>query len=63
MQNLNIRIKVAEAHVKYKDLAEYLGTSPEYLSRIMAKDLDPVWKFRILAAIEALKEEGSGKDE
>ena len=63
MQNVVIRAKIKSAHLRYGDVAEYLGTTPQYLSRIMAKELNPVWKFRILAAVETLKEEGKGKNE
>lgn len=61
MQNLTVRIKVADAGVKYGDIAKKLGTSPQYLSRIMAKELSPVWRHRILDAVDSLQAEGKVK--
>ena len=51
LENLGIRVLVADAKLQYKDIARYMGISPEYLSRCMRHKLNPIMRIRILSAI------------
>lgn len=55
MENLDIRIMVAENHIRYKDIAERMGISPVWLSTQLRYQLSPVTKERIIQAIKELK--------
>ena len=55
MRNLDIRVMVAGSGLKYKDIAEVMGISRQYLSLLMRYDLTPKNRERILRAIEELK--------
>lgn len=55
MENLDIRIMVAENHIRYKDIAERMGISPVWLSTQLRYELSLVTKERIIQAIEELK--------
>lgn len=55
MENLDIRIMVAENHIRYKDIAEVMGISPVWLSTQLRYELSLVTKERIIQAIEELK--------
>lgn len=46
---------VAESRLKYKDIAKYIGTTPEYLSRCMRYKLKPKMYMRIMTAIHDLR--------
>ena len=54
MKNLDIRITVAGEGLKYTQIAETMGVTPVYLSRVMAKELKPAMRTRILNAIDEL---------
>lgn len=54
LENLGIRVLVADAKLQYKDIARYMGISPEYLSRCMRHKLNPIMRIRILSAINDL---------
>ena len=41
MKNLDIRIVVADKGITYRQIAEVVGVTPVYLSRVMAKELKP----------------------
>lgn len=56
MTNLNIRLTVSNSGVTYKEIAEVLGISRSYLSRLMSKPLSVKNELRILEAIERIKE-------
>lgn len=56
MENLDIRIMVAENHIRYKDIAERMGISPVWLSTQLRYQLSPVTKERIIQAIKELKD-------
>ena len=60
MKNLDIRITVADKGLTYRQIAEIMGITPVYLSRIMAKELKPSMRTRILNAIDEL-EQATGK--
>ena len=55
MKNLDIRITVADKGLTYRQIAEAMGVTPVYLSRVMAKELKPSMRTRILNAIDELE--------
>lgn len=57
MENLGIRILVSESKLRYKDIAHQMGITPEWLSRLMRKDLEPEMREKILTAISELRGE------
>jgi len=57
LENLDIRIMVAENHIRYKDIAEVMGISPVWLSTQLRYELSPVTKERIIQAIKELKDD------
>ena len=57
MENLDVRILVAENHIRYKDIAERMGISPVWLSTQLRYELSPVTKERIIQAIKELKDD------
>ena len=63
MRNLDIRILVRENGLTYKRIAQQIGISQEWLSRLMARKLSDENRERIIAAIEAIKEEETTKNE
>ena len=54
MKNLDIRITVADKGLAYRQIAEVMGVTPVYLSRVMAKELKSNMRTRILNAIDEL---------
>ena len=56
MKNIDIRITVADKGFTYRQIAEIMGITPVYLSRIMAKELKPTMRTRILNAIDELEQ-------
>lgn len=54
MKNLDIRIRISDSGLKYKDIARALGISPEYFSRLMAKPLSEKKRREVLLTIDAL---------
>lgn len=54
MKNLDIRMLVSETGLKYKDIADELNITPEWLSRLMKDTLTTDNKVRIMGAIEKL---------
>ncbi len=57
VKNLEIRMMVSECNLKYRDVAKAIGISPEWLSRLLRKELSPENRERILRAIEELEKE------
>ena len=57
MENLDIRLAVDKSGFTYKLIAEKMGISRVYLSRVMGKELKPNMRKRILEAIEDLQDE------
>lgn len=57
MENIGIRLLVSDSHLKYKDIAQKMGISPEWLSRLMRKDLNPENREKILKAVSELRGE------
>lgn len=58
MRNLNIRLMVSDAGLRYREIAAEMGISPEWLSRLLSKELSSANKIRILTAIDRLKSGG-----
>ena len=61
MKNLDIRITVADKGLTYRQIAEVMGVTPVYLSRVMAKELKPSMRTRILNAIDVLMQAAEKK--
>lgn len=57
LENLDIRILVAENHIRYKDIAKKLGISAVWLSTQMRHKLSPVKRQQIKKAIMELKDD------
>ena len=57
MENLEIRLIVADMKLSYKAIAARIGVTPQYLSRCMRFQLKPEMKARIMAAIDDLRGE------
>lgn len=55
MKNLDVRILVSESGLKYKAIADQMGISAEWLSKLMKYTLTAENKARIIAAINKLK--------
>ena len=55
MKNLDIRMLVSGQGLKYKDVADELNITPEWLSRLLRNELTPENKIRIIGAIERLR--------
>lgn len=61
MKNIDIRLVVSDKGLTYRQIAAEMGITPEYLSRLMSKDLKPGMRERILNAIDRLENyEGVG---
>lgn len=63
MENLDIRFIVTSSGLTYKAVAQEIGISRYYLSRIMRKPLSPNNRIRILTAIDRLKAREEMKNE
>ena len=57
MENLEIRLLVADMKLSYKKIAARIGVTPEYLSRCMRFPLKPDMEARIMAAVDDLRGE------
>ena len=55
MTNIDIRLAVSDKGLTYRQIAEDMGITPEYLSRLMSKDLKPGMRERILNAIDRIE--------
>lgn len=62
MKNLDIRMIASENDLKYKDIADELKISPEWLSRLMRNTLTNENKVRIMGAIEKLRKGAESDD-
>ena len=60
--NLDVRIAVIDNNVSFKQIAAQMGVTPEYLSRVMGRQLNPLMRARILAALAELTGQGVGGD-
>lgn len=61
MKNLDIRMSVSDGGLKYKDIADELNITPEWLSRLMRSTLTSENKDRIMKAVEKLAKEKKGE--
>lgn len=57
MNNLDIRLYVKGSGLLFKDVAEQMGVTPEYLSRVLRYQLKPEMRERILTAVRELRGE------
>ena len=55
MVNADIRRKVFEAEISYKEVAAALGVTHEHLCRLLASELTEKNRERVLEAIEQVK--------
>lgn len=55
MNNVDIRILIAEKGLKHKDIAKEMGISPEWLSRLLRYDLDECSRERIIKAMDNME--------
>ncbi len=55
MKNLDIRLLVKDSGITYREIAEHLDITQEWLSRLMAKKLSDKNHARILKAIEEIR--------
>ena len=62
MRNIDIRVLVSDHGLKYKDIADKLNVTPEWLSRLLRNDLTPENKIRITRAIEDLMNGAESND-
>ena len=59
-RNFDLRIRIDESGLMYKDIAQALGITPAYFSRLMSNPLSEKWRRKItltLDAMEAMKGE------
>lgn len=52
MRNLDLRMIVAGYGLTYKEIAAAMGVSARHLSRLLAGELQPMTRERIICAIE-----------
>lgn len=55
MENIDIRVMVADLGLRYKDIARQMGITPPWLSRLMRNPLSITDRVRIIDAIERVK--------
>lgn len=62
MKNLDIRMLVSENGLRYKDIADEMNITPEYLSRLLRKELTSENKIRVMRAIDQLQKGAEERD-
>ena len=62
MKNLDIRMLVSDHGLKYKDVADEMNITPEWLSRLLRNNLTPENKIRVMRAIDSLLEGADQSD-
>ena len=62
MKNLDIRMLVSETGLKYKDIADEMNISRQWLSHLMGDTLTLDNKIRIMRAIEKLTKGAESDD-
>ena len=62
MKNLDIRMLVSENGLRYKDIADEMNITPEYLSRLLRKELTYENKIRVMRAIDQLQKGAEERD-
>lgn len=55
MKNLDVRMLVSDNGLKYRDIADEMNITPEWLSRLLRQELTTENKIRIMRAIDQLK--------
>ena len=63
MANREIRDLVSESGITYRAIAKRVGISPEWLSKLLSKNLTDFQRNRIMAAVTDLSEEKRAIDE
>ena len=61
MQNLDIRVLVSDANLKYKDIAAQMGISKWWLSKLMSHELTKENRSKVMKAIMELKGENNDR--
>ncbi len=54
MKNIDVRLFIQSTGLKYKEVAEQMGVTNVYLSRVLKEDLKPEMRNRILKAVNEL---------
>lgn len=62
MNNLDIRMLVSDHGLKYKDVADEMNITPEWLSRLLRNDLTPENKIRVMRAIDSILKGAEQRD-
>ena len=52
--NEDLRIEIVRRDLTYREIAEHMGISRFWLSKVMSRRLTPKMRSRIVAAIDAL---------
>lgn len=55
MNNLDVRIFIKDSGLLFKEVAEQMGVSRVYLSRVLKNELKPEMRDRILKAVNELR--------
>ena len=64
MQNISTRVFISDTGLRYKDITQHMGITPEYLSRLMRYPLSASNAERIESAVkELLRQRGDGNGE
>ena len=61
MENIDIRLAVADSGLTYKAIAKEIGIHRCSLSRLMRTQLSPENRIRILTAIDQIKAREAGR--
>ena len=61
--NAEIRSLVSESGITYKAISERIGITPEWLSKLLSKDLTDFQRNRIMSAVTELSEEKRAVDD
>ena len=59
MNNLDVRLMVSDAGIRYRDIAKAMNVTPEWLSKLLRDPLSAYNKSRVLDAIESVKRDRS----
>ncbi len=54
MKNIDVRLFIQSTGLKYKEVAEQMGVTNVYLSRVLKEDLKPEMRNRIIKAVNEL---------
>jgi DNA-binding LacI/PurR family transcriptional regulator len=54
VKNIDVRLFIQSTGLKYKEVAEQMGVTNVYLSRVLKEDLKPEMRNRIIKAVNEL---------